>query len=101
IPSCWEASLGMCFVHYKCATLLFALATCICGQVLIAPAQDLAHIAGTVTDTNGDLIPSATVTIKAESKDTRSVMADDNGFFKFDDIIPSAAYRVMMKARGF
>lgn len=46
-----------------------------------------AAIAGTVTDTNGAVIPNVAVTLtNTETKDARMVMSDENGFYKFENL---------------
>jgi Carboxypeptidase regulatory-like domain len=61
-----------------------------------------ATISGTVQDVNGDLVPGATVVLKAASSDDRrEVVADDNAGFKFDSVTPGIPYEVSVYTKGF
>ena len=61
-----------------------------------------ATISGTVQDVNGDLVPGATVVLKAASSDDRrEVVADDNAGFKFDSVTPGIPYEVSVHTKGF
>jgi hypothetical protein len=71
------------------------------GQELSAPDPQPAHVAGTVIDTNGDLIPGATVVVETPSQNSRSTTANDNGFFQVDNLTPGTGYRVTVSAKGF
>jgi hypothetical protein len=71
------------------------------GQQLLEPLPQPGHIAGTVTDTNGDLIPGATVLVNTPSQNSRSAVANDNGFFQIDNLTPGIAYQVTVSAQGF
>ena len=71
------------------------------GQSLDAPVPQLAHIAGTVTDTNGDVIPGAAVMIEAGSQSPQSEVTNDNGFFQINNLNAGTAYQVTVRANGF
>jgi hypothetical protein len=71
------------------------------GQLLTAPTPKPAHIAGTVTDTNGDIIPGALVTIETASQSPQSAVANDSGLFQIDNVLPGTPYRVTVSAKGF
>jgi hypothetical protein len=59
-----------------------------------------AFISGTVTDTNGNIVPGAAVTLDCEHpQDRRTVAASDTGAFQFDAIRPGAACRIKIEAR--
>lgn len=61
-----------------------------------------AHVSGTLTDTNGDVIPGATVELQtADNQQKQSQTSNENGFFVFDHVIPGASYSVAVKAEGF
>ncbi len=63
---------------------------------------DAGDVSGTVTDTNGDVIPGATVSIEgSRSSNRRSQAANDNGFFEFKNIAAGDSYKVMVQAEGF
>jgi hypothetical protein len=71
------------------------------SQQLVAPDPQPAHIMGTVTDTNGDIIPEATITVETPSQDPRSAAANEDGFFKIDNLMPGMGYEVTVSAKGF
>jgi len=67
-----------------------------------APDLQPAHISGTVTDTNGDIVPGASVVLERAGSAAREAQtANDNGFFFFEDIAPGVAYTVNVSAPGF
>lgn len=76
---------------------------------LLAPAQaaqtseaQSGQIMGTVIDVNGDAVTGATVVLGGpETTDRRTVVTDDNGFFKFVDVKPGVPYQVVISAEGF
>ncbi|MGO9433535.1 MAG: carboxypeptidase-like regulatory domain-containing protein [Terracidiphilus sp.] len=59
-----------------------------------------ARIGGTVTDTNGDIVPGATVVLNGGG-DHRSITANDNASFEFDNLQPGVPYHVIVQAKGF
>ena len=60
------------------------------------------NISGTVKDVNGDLVPGATVVLQSEDhSDSRSITANDSGFFEFGGIKPNLSYRITISAKGF
>jgi len=59
-------------------------------------------VSGTVMDTNGDVIPGATVSIEGSKLPIhQSQSANDNGFFEFKNIASGDSYRVTVRAEGF
>jgi hypothetical protein len=67
-----------------------------------APDEQAAHVSGTVTDTNGDIVPGAAVVLqKASSSERKSTTANDSGFFSFDGLAPGTTYTVSISATGF
>jgi len=53
-------------------------------------------------DTNGDVVPGATVLIEGAKSNLReSQAANDNGFFEFKGVAAGDAYRVTVRAEGF
>src|SRR3954447_10890781 len=59
-------------------------------------------VSGTVTDTNGNVVPGATVSIENNKIPVRqSQAANDNGFFEFKNVAPGDSYRVTVHAEGF
>jgi Carboxypeptidase regulatory-like domain len=72
------------------------------GPAAAPLASGTATISGTVQDVNGDLVPGATVVLKAgSSEDRREVVSDDNAAFKFDSIAPGIPYEVSVHIKGF
>src|SRR5438309_8310122 len=50
-------------------------------------------VSGTVTDTNGNVVPRATVSIENNKIPVRqSQAANDNGFFEFKNVAPGDSY---------
>ena len=69
----------------------------------LQPASpDAGDVSGTVMDTNGDVVPGATVLIESsKAANRRSQAANDNGFFEFKDVSAGDSYRVTVSAQGF
>jgi len=63
--------------------------------------QQKGNISGTVTDQGGDIIPGAVVILEDDVRsDRRTGIANDDGFFEFDQLMPGA-YRLAISASGF
>jgi hypothetical protein len=78
-----------------------ALALPAAAQEIAPPVPNAGHITGTVTDVNNDTIPEANVVLEGPSlRDPRTVVSDNNGAFKFDDVEPGT-YTVTISAAGF
>jgi len=72
------------------------------GGATDAPDAQPAHISGTVTDVDGDLIPGADVVVEGPDREDRhTTVANDNGMFSFDDLKPGIPYQVKISANGF
>jgi hypothetical protein len=69
------------------------------------PAQILGNpgdVSGTVTDTYGDIVPGATVSLQGTNPtDRTSQAANDSGFFEFKNVAPNVSYRITVSANGF
>ena len=89
------------FFTHVTAMSLVAFAAGICGQNLNAPIPEPAHITGTVMDTNGDIIPGATITVYGASESRQTTTSNDNGAFELDNINPGASYHMKVTAVGF
>lgn len=64
--------------------------------------SDTAKIGGTVTDTDNEIVPEATVTIEGPTAaDRRTVEADDNAGFEFANLRPGVPYHITISAKGF
>jgi hypothetical protein len=71
------------------------------GQISQA-ALRTATIMGTVTDTNGDAIPNATVVLKeVEGNDPRTIVTTESGMFDFHDVTPGITYQLSISANDF
>lgn len=65
-------------------------------------SPDAGDVSGTVMDTNGDVVPGATVLLEgSKTSDRQSQAANDNGFFEFKNLVPGDSYRVTVRAEGF
>jgi hypothetical protein len=61
-----------------------------------------ANISGTVADVNGDVVPGAAIILEgAESSDSRTAVAGDNGAFQFDGLKPGVPYHITVVVEGF
>jgi len=80
---------------------IFAAGSAVCQQI---PALEprLGSIVGTVTDFTNYVVPDATVVLQGPNgSDKRSVPANDNGFFSFNNIKPGVPYHINISAKGF
>jgi hypothetical protein len=64
------------------------------------PAVQPGTLSGTVTDSDGDAIPQAQVTLSGPGLPTRSMQADGEGWFSFIDL-PPATYNLSVAYTGF
>jgi hypothetical protein len=65
-------------------------------------APQAATVMGTVTDSNGDVIPNTTVVLReVEGNDPRTIMTTENGMFEFRDVTPGIPYLLAISANGF
>jgi hypothetical protein len=65
-------------------------------------ASRTATIMGTVTDVNGDAIPSATVVLKeVESDAPRTIVTTETGRFEFHNVTPGITYQLSISAKDF
>jgi hypothetical protein len=72
------------------------------GQQLPAATSQTAVVAGTVTDSDGALIPGATVTLAGPpAQDARTVTAGSDGHFSFNNVPAGITFHVIVKAEGF
>ena len=78
-----------------------ALTASLAAQVVNTSKPEAAHITGTVTDVNGDVLSGATVILQGTAPNTpRTVLSDDNGFFAFNDLDPGT-YHITITAKEF
>lgn len=72
------------------------------GQETSAPTPQPAAIVGTVLDTNGGVVPSATVVVRSSAPGPEQrVTSQGNGFFKLHGLKPGTTYQVTVSAPGF
>ena len=71
------------------------------GGTASAAAQP-AGISGTVTDSNGGIVPGAHVVLNGSSpSDELTAISNGNGGFAFDNLRPGVPYRISISADGF
>jgi hypothetical protein len=62
----------------------------------------LAHIGGTVLDTNGSTVPRASILLQGPNPgDRQTSIADDNGAFQFGALHPGILYRISITVADF
>lgn len=77
------------------------MSTPLLGQVAGVASKDPGQIAGTVTDSNGDIVAGATVVLQSTAgKDLLKLVSDDNGYFNFKQLDPGS-YRIRASAPDF
>lgn len=87
-------------LFFSFVALLSFVASASSGQVS-APRQP-ASIVGTVTDTDGALIPGATVKVTGlAAADTRSSTANTDGSFAVNNLPPASTLHLVVSASGF
>lgn len=92
-------------MNVKC--LLLVVSICLAqitkasGQQMLAPEPQPAEISGTVTATDGEVIPGATVVLEGAGQTRQTALANDNGLFEIDHVMPGAAFELTITAQGF
>ncbi|QNI36145.1 carboxypeptidase-like regulatory domain-containing protein [Edaphobacter albus] len=82
--------------------VLFLFSIRALGQQLSAPEPQAGRIIGTVTDTNDDAVPGATVVLEGLASQPRpDVITNGDGFFQLVNVPSAAPYRVKVSAKGF
>ncbi|QNI34934.1 carboxypeptidase regulatory-like domain-containing protein [Alloacidobacterium dinghuense] len=72
------------------------------GQRFSAPEPQTGTIMGTVTDVRNDVVPGAAAVLDGPaSSDHRTVVANDNGFFVFENVKPGVPYHITVSQTGF
>jgi Carboxypeptidase regulatory-like domain len=67
-----------------------------------APEPQPGNISGTVVDVNGGIVPGATVVLEDPAhKEHRTVVANEDGAFDFNNLKPGSNYHVTIRADGF
>lgn len=73
----------------------------ILGLSIVAFAQFKAGIQGTVTDSNGGVVPDAAVTLtNTDTNQTQKTTASDSGFYRFSGLAPGN-YKITVEKDGF
>jgi hypothetical protein len=71
-------------------------------QFVSGPEPQSAVVIGTVVDTDGSIIPGATVTAEgASASDRHTATSTGDGSFTLDHLTPAVAYHVKVHANGF
>jgi hypothetical protein len=81
-------------------SLITAIEGSLLGQQLLPARVEPARVSGTVTDTNGGIIPGAQVVLQGPGL-SRTVVASDSGVFEIDNLSPGVPYRITVIATGF
>src|SRR5687768_18527485 len=87
----------------KKIALFFPLVLLVAGLLVSSPvlAQSTATVQGTVTDSKGDLIPNAVVTVRNRSTSSeRSTQTDSDGNYQLA-ALPVGVYAIEVKIEGF
>src|ERR1039458_9762344 len=78
-----------------------SLLVCITFSAVLAHAQYRASLRGTVSDSQGAVIPGATVTlVDTDTNKTMVSTSDGNGIYNFN-ALPPAPYRITVEHEGF
>lgn len=82
--------------------LCLSLSDAALAQQVSAPEPQTGTIIGTVFDVNNDVVPGATVVLDGPPPaNHKSIVANDDGFFHFDQVNPGVRYRATISAKGF
>lgn len=72
------------------------------GQSVQATEPKPGTLVGTVTDANGDPVPTATVVLDTLEGDApRTLVTSENGFFEFNDLKPGTSYQIKIAEKDF
>ncbi len=97
-----NASMAKFKLSFVAVSICLAACLTALAQELVAPQSQPGHIRGTVTDVSGALVPGATVVLQGPTQqDTRSVVANDDAFFDFDNVKVGVPYHLTVSAQGF
>ena len=88
--------------QYLCIFGLCVSAISVSGQLISAPEPQPASIDGFATDSDGDAIPGATVSVDSTApSEHHKAVADQTGYFTLKGLHPSVSYRITVSAKGF
>jgi hypothetical protein len=72
------------------------------AQLFSAPEPQTASVNGSVTDTDGGLIPGATIVASSSrSQQKQTATSDSSGVFLLKSLLPAVPYRITVSAQGF
>ena len=82
---------------------LSAMFVALLAAASVAAAQGTTgSLSGTLTDASGGVLPGVTVTLSGPSlQGTRTVVTDDQGFYRFHNVPPGPEYTVTATLSGF
>src|SRR5678816_1016473 len=78
----------------------FAASIILCLSALAFGQERFGAVEGTVKDSNGAVVPNATVRIQGNAFD-RTVTSDSEGFFRVQQVPPGTNYAVTIDAGNF
>ncbi len=82
-------------------TILRAVWLLLVAGMMVLCQNFRGSLVGTITDTSGARVPSATIALQLEgSAEERRATGNGLGEFRFNDLLPGA-YRVTVQAPGF
>lgn len=88
--------------QYLCIFGLCVSAISVSGQLISAPEPQPANIDGFATDSDGDAIPGATVSVDSTApSEHHKAVADQTGYFTLKGLHPSVSYHITVSAKGF
>jgi hypothetical protein len=86
---------------FKTCVVAIVVALLLTGAPAAFAQSIFANLSGTVTDSNGDVVPGATVDVEnVATKVIRHYVCNGSGFFSATEL-PSGTYNVTAEARGF
>jgi hypothetical protein len=90
-------------IHFAVAiAVVMAASIQMTAQDLQSSPQNLGTVVGTVLDTNGEVVPGATVILKGtDGNDGRKLVTSESGFFSFQNVQPGVPYQIVISAKDF
>lgn len=85
------------FIVSMWAVASISTATLALAQQPLPQAPDTGSIEGTVLDITGGSVPKANIVLQG-TNEHRTIVADDNGFFKFDSVKPGTPLHLVVSA---
>ncbi len=100
----WIRSTSLTIIKQSLCTFVFCVPFAIptTAQQITALEPQTGTVIGTVVDVDNDIIPGATVVLEGPIPgEHRTVVANDSGFFEFDDLKAGTPYHITISAKGF